>query len=160
MADFKGLRVTRSYTQTIHAGPDAVFPLLCPVREMEWLDGWRCAVIHSRSGLAERDGIYATRQDAESDTIWVVTQRDAGLRTVEFVYFVPGSRVTRLKISVHPEGKDVSRVEIAYVYTGISEEGNRVIECEFTEERFAQKMRHWEASMNHYLETGDKLAGH
>jgi len=41
--------VPRRYAQNIHAPPQAVFPLLCPVREGEWLDGWaeECEVIHS-----------------------------------------------------------------------------------------------------------------
>lgn len=32
-------RIIRAYQQTIHAIPDALFPLLCPVRESAWLDG-------------------------------------------------------------------------------------------------------------------------
>ena len=32
----KPVRVAHSYTQSIHAEPGAVFPLLCPVRELDW----------------------------------------------------------------------------------------------------------------------------
>ncbi len=47
--------LVRSYVQRIDASPEAVFPLLCPVREGEWLEGWAetCEVIWSASGLAE-----------------------------------------------------------------------------------------------------------
>jgi hypothetical protein len=38
-AVFDAKRVTRSYRQTINAAPEVVFPLLCPVRESEWLEG-------------------------------------------------------------------------------------------------------------------------
>ena len=48
-------RVTLSHSQRIEAPPARVFPLICPVRETEWLDGWgeQLEVIHSDSGLAE-----------------------------------------------------------------------------------------------------------
>ena len=36
----KPKRVTRTYTQQLVAEPSAVFPLLCPVREADWIDGW------------------------------------------------------------------------------------------------------------------------
>ena len=33
-------RATRTYTQHLVAEPAVVFPLLCPVREADWIDGW------------------------------------------------------------------------------------------------------------------------
>jgi hypothetical protein len=33
-------RITRRHTQHIEAPPEHVFPLLCPVGEEDWLDGW------------------------------------------------------------------------------------------------------------------------
>ena len=160
MSDFTGQRVVRSYTQTIHAVPETVFPLLCPVREMEWLAGWKARVIHAESGLAETNGIYASLHPGERDTIWMITQRDEQRHVIEFVYFVAGTRVTRLNIAVHPAAGKNSRVEITYVYTGISEEGNREIAEHCSEERFIEQMKHWETSMNHFLKTGRPLAGH
>jgi hypothetical protein len=157
MNEFNGQRVVRSYTQTIHAGPETVFPLLCPVREMEWLADWKCRVIYAASGLAETNGVYASLHPGEPDTIWMITWRDERLHTVEFVYFVPGKRVTRLNIAVHPAKGKNSRVEITYAYTGISEEGNREIGEHCTEEKFILQMKHWEDSMNHFLETGKQL---
>ncbi len=160
MSDFVGQRIVRSYTQTIHAEPEAVFPLLCPVREAEWLAGWRARVIHAASGLAEKNGVYATVHPGEDDTVWMITQRDERLHTVEFVYFIPGSRVTRLNIAVLPAKGGNSQVEITYVHTGISEKGNREIAEHCAEDRFVRQMKHWEASMNHFLETGKQLPPH
>jgi hypothetical protein len=160
MDGFIGKRVVRSYTQTIHAAPEAVFPLLCPVREAEWLRGWKARVIHADSGLAETNGVYASLHPGESDTIWMITQRDERQHTIEFVYFVPGMRVTRLNIAVLPAVGKNSRVEITYIYTGISEEGNREIAEHCAEDRFVRQMKHWEDSMNHFLETGKTLPQH
>lgn len=33
-------RVSRTYTQQLCAEPEEVFPLLCPVREADWIEGW------------------------------------------------------------------------------------------------------------------------
>lgn len=33
-------RVRHSYTQSLIAPPGKVFPLLCPVREKEWVSDW------------------------------------------------------------------------------------------------------------------------
>ena len=53
MSIFKSQRVMRSYVQRIEAAPDKIFPLLDPVREKEWLDGWEYEMIYSNSGLGE-----------------------------------------------------------------------------------------------------------
>ena len=37
MSAFKGNRVVHEFTQTNPAAPEKVFPLLCPVREADWL---------------------------------------------------------------------------------------------------------------------------
>jgi hypothetical protein len=52
----RGSAVVREYTQSIRGTPDGVFPLLCPVREGDWLEGWsdHCRLVHSVSGVAER----------------------------------------------------------------------------------------------------------
>lgn len=53
-------RVTRTYTQHIQAAPDAVFPLLCPVREAERIPGWDPVAVFSESGFAEVDCVFRT----------------------------------------------------------------------------------------------------
>ena len=45
-------RVRRTYRQHLVAPPDAVFPLLCPVRETEWVQGWDPTLVVTASGAA------------------------------------------------------------------------------------------------------------
>jgi hypothetical protein len=52
--------VTRTFTQQLVAEPSKVFPLLCPVREADWLDGWDPLVVFSQSGVAEPDCVFLT----------------------------------------------------------------------------------------------------
>ena len=56
----KPKRVTRTYTQQLVAEPSAVFPLLCPVREADWIDGWGSISVIAQSGVAERDCVFVT----------------------------------------------------------------------------------------------------
>ena len=51
-------RVRHTYVQKLVASPAEVFPLLCPVREADWLDGWDPLEVWSRSGVAEPDCVF------------------------------------------------------------------------------------------------------
>lgn len=153
---FQAKRVTRTYCQTIHADPPAVHALICPVREAEWLDGWRYDLLYSATGLIEEGCVFTSRNEGEADTIWLVTQRDDDRYLTTFVRLTPGSRVGRLTICIRPAGPQRSSVAITYVFTALNEAGNRFVE-NFTQTNFAKDMQFWEASMNHYLKTGKKL---
>ena len=152
---FKAKRVTRSYRQTINAVPGVMFPLLCPVRETEWLDGWKYEMIHSESGIAEEGCVFSTPGDGEADTTWVISRHDKEKQLVEFVRFTPNSRTCVLKVAVTPKGKDKSNVEISYTYTGLTANGNAWIDT-FTEDTFLEAVKFWEKSMNHFLGTGKR----
>ncbi len=39
---FKSIRVVKSDTMNLCAAPADLFPLLCPVREYEWIEPWSC----------------------------------------------------------------------------------------------------------------------
>jgi len=155
-SDFAPQRVTRGYRQTIKAPPDVVFSLLCPVREAEWLEGWKYKMMYSESGRIEDGAVFSTPGDGEEDTIWVVTKHDTTLRQVEFARLTPNSRICLLRIAVHARDTNSSYVDIAYIYTGITPAGNRFLD-HLTEDAFLQTVTFWEASMNHFLETGGRL---
>ena len=153
---FRAKRITRSYCQTINATPEVVFPLLCPVREAEWLDGWQYELIYSESGLAEQGCVFSTPGEGEEDTIWIVTRHDKKNREIEFARFTHRSRTCVLKIAVKPKDSHHSRVDISYTYTGTCPDGNTFID-NLTEDSFLDAVRFWEESMNYFLETGNRL---
>ncbi|MDH3884065.1 MAG: hypothetical protein OET63_07625, partial [Desulfobacterales bacterium] len=74
----------------------------------------------------------------------------------EFARMTPGSRVAHVSVRIEEDGKHTSRVHITYAITALTEAGNKFIE-NFTEENFVKDMKFWEATMNHYLETGKAL---
>jgi len=155
-SEFQSRRITRAYRQTINANPDIVFPLLCPVREAEWLDGWQYDMIYSESGLVEEGAVFRTSHEGEDDTIWIITKHNPRTLEVDFTRFTNNSRTCVLKIAVSPKDSDSSYVEISYTYTGITPEGNDFID-DFTEDSFLEAVTFWERSMNYFLKTGERL---
>ncbi len=153
---FRAKRITRTYRQTIFAGREQIFPLLCPVREAEWLDGWQYQMIYSDSGAAEKGAVFSTSHQNEPDTIWLVSNYNHKNYLVEFVRFTPGSRTCLLQVAITKKTRDTSYVDISYTYTAIAQQGNAFIDS-FTPESFHEAVRFWEDSMNHFLETGHLL---
>jgi len=148
--------MSKAYRQTIDAPPDIVFPLLCPVREIEWLDGWGCTMIYSVSGLIEKGAVFSTPNPGEESTVWIVTRHDTEARQVEFTRFTPRAKICVLTVGVEPLGEERSHVDVGYTYTSIAAEGNRFLET-WSDESFVAAMIWWERSMNHFLCTGSLL---
>jgi hypothetical protein len=83
----------------LDAPPARVFPLLCPVREYEWIEDWRCEVLHTQSGVAEEGCIFRTRLKTGGEMTWIVSRYEAPWR-IEFACFAPGSHTMRLKLEL------------------------------------------------------------
>ena len=152
---FTGQRAVLTRVITIDSTPDTIFPLLCPVREGEWVDGWVGRAIYSSSGYAEEDGVFATEHPGDDDTIWFVTKRDSVKQEIEFVTFVPRVQVFRLFVRVLPVSAGKSSISVRYIRTGISEAGNDFIANSGA--HFDKMMVEWERTLNHYIRTGKML---
>ena len=156
MSEFTALRRSHQYKQTNDAPPERVFPLLCPVREAEWVPGWKYRLIYSQSGVAEDGCVFATPNENGPETVWVVTHYDPAAFRLAFAWVQPGLVATQLRISLAPAPGGKTSSEIRYTYTGLSPEGNAQVE-RFTPEWFAKKMKGWETAINHFLRTGKLL---
>jgi hypothetical protein len=150
-------RVVRTYRQSIEAAAEVVFPLLCPVREAEWLEGWAHTMVYSASGLIEEGAVFTTASEGEADTVWIVSRHDAAAGRVEFSRVTPGSRTCHLKIALSPCSDGHTHVDVSYAYTALTGAGEQFLEA-WTSEAFLEGMIFWERSMNHYLRTGGRLA--
>jgi len=153
-------RQVRRYTQHIEAAPERVFPLLCPVREAEWLEGWsdEVAMIHSESGLAEDGCVFTTRVQGRPETVWMITRHDPVARVVEFFRVTTGLVATRLRIAVEGRADGSSSVLVEYTFTPLGPAGRAFLEQNHSEDAFRSDMAFWEASMNHWLRSGEILS--
>ncbi|HYK92235.1 MAG TPA: hypothetical protein VE398_25965 [Acidobacteriota bacterium] len=94
MTAFKSTRNIHEYTQTNPASPEKVFPLLCPVREADWLPGWQYQLIYSDSGFAELGCVFTTPNATSSgspspEKTWIVTDYDPKAFQIGFVWIDP-----------------------------------------------------------------------
>jgi len=160
MSQFQGTRVTREYTQTNAGPPEKVFPLLCPVREADWVPGWEYRLIYSQSGLAEYGCVFITPNEDGTETTWVVTEYDPASFRIAFAWVYRGMVAAQIRIRLsRNSGAQVpgqTGAFISYAYTGLSPEGNREVE-RYDQKWFQHKMQSWEAAINHYLQTGKRI---
>jgi hypothetical protein len=153
---FQGKRVAHEYTQTNVAPPDKVFPLLCPVREADWVPGWQYRWIYSQSGVAELGCVFITPNGDGSETTWITTEHDPTDFRVAFVWVTPGSVAAQIEIRLERKSAQETAAHIRYTYTGLSPQGNREVE-RYDQQWFRHKMQSWEAAINHYLRTGETI---
>jgi hypothetical protein len=147
-------RVTHTYTQRLVAPPAGVFPLFCPVREADWIDGWNPPLVLSVSGLAEPDCVFVT--DARPyDAIWYVTRHEPGRGFVEMIKVTPEVTACKLTIQVRAAAGG-SEADVTYSHTSLGPQGD-VFLATFTAEYYVQFMREWEERMNYYLKHGKAL---
>ncbi len=148
------IRARHTYTQRLIAPPEQVFPLLCPVREVEWVNGWEPRVVYSASGVAELYAVFVV-PSGDGESIWTVTRYEPETHAVGFVKVTPGETVCVVEIDLERDGEHGTAATVSYSYTALSPRGERVV-AEFTVEAYGRFMLEWEADLNHFLETGTR----
>jgi hypothetical protein len=148
-------RVAHTYTQSLLGDPASVFPLLCPVREADWIDGWDPVFVASHSGVAELDCVFVTEAQPQN-AVWYITRHEPH-RFVEMLKITPEVTACKLTIEVRPT-LDGSQATITYMHTSLGPQGDAFV-ASFTEEYYAKFMQDWERRMNHYLKHGTVMRG-
>ena len=120
---FRTKRAVTEYSGEIGAPPEAVFPLLCPVREYEWLDGWTCEMIYSQSGVAEENCIFRTPLGPST---WNVDRYEPPKRIAFTV--VSSEQVCRLTITLEPAAAGGTKLTWSRIFTGLNDAGNAKID--------------------------------
>ncbi len=150
----------------VAAPPETVFPLLCPVREYDWIDSWQGTLLYSATGFAEPGCVFQTELPAaEGDAgtpatnvsnatdTWVVCRYEPN----EAIAFVRcnGDRTTLYSIRIRRDGEG-SRLHWRQQYTGLNATGNAMVE-ESTQQQFSDLIQGLELMLNHYCATGTCL---
>ena len=153
---FKGKQITKNYKQNINGTPDEIFPLLCPVREYDWLDGWEASIIYSQSRLIEKNCVFSTPSSDGKQTIWHVIDYDPVKHGVEFLRITPEEQVVRITLCLQDNHNGSCSLNIAYQYTALNETQNAYF-MDGLDAEFQQAMIYWERALNYYIATGKKL---
>jgi hypothetical protein len=146
-------RAVRSYVQRLVAPPERVLPLLCPVRESDWIEGWDPKVVLTHSGIVERDCVFVTAATPQ-DAVWMVTRLEPGAGRVEMVKITPEVTACVLRIAVNATADGGSEALVTYLHTSLGPRGDEFVAA-FTEEFYLGFMQDWERRLNHYLRTGE-----
>ena len=154
--EFQAIQLSKTFRQFNTAPPNEVFPLLCPVREKDWIDGWEYKMIFSNSGLIEKGCIFSTPNHGQKQTIWYVTEYDKENYKIEFVRVTPDEEVVKINIHLMDNGNGTTSTNITYQYTALSEIRNDWIRNNLDNE-FTENMIWWEKAINYYIEKGQKL---
>jgi hypothetical protein len=147
-------RACRTYVQRLVAPPSEVFPLLCPVREADWIEGWEPRLVVSESGVAERDCVFVTPAHPE-DAIWYVTRHEPEAGFVEMLKITPQVTACRLTIQLTP-APGGCEARVTYAHTSLGPAGDAFVES-FTEDFYRDFMQTWEKQLNHYLRAGTRF---
>jgi hypothetical protein len=117
-------------------------------------------IVISQSGVCEQECVFITPPEFPSepeDAIWIVSNYDSGRWAIEMYKIAPKHTISKLEILLIAASGNSTTAHIAYEITAIGAAGDKFLE-EFTEDWYVGFMLEWEKAMNHYLETGEKIA--
>jgi len=152
----KGERTVFTGKQSYSFPPKDVFPMLCPVREYEYIPGWECNIVYLDSGLAEQGGVFTTHSHGEGGQrdVWVISRYDAN-RAIEFVR-VNGMRSMVYRIELQGTQTGGTVVTWEQVVTGLTEEGNYHVQT-LKQSDFTTMLSRMQELLQHYLATGEAV---
>ncbi|MEW5733304.1 MAG: hypothetical protein AB1921_00525 [Thermodesulfobacteriota bacterium] len=108
-----------SYRIKIHTPPEKIFPLLCPVREEEWIAGWKPGiyrVLKSQSGFVEKDSEFVENSLCKflfgktEQTRWVTTRYEPDRFHQDFTLYVGGRAVILREIRLAEPGGGTTEI--------------------------------------------------
>jgi hypothetical protein len=149
----KGERTVLKGKQNYSFPPEDIFPMLCPVREYEYIPQWECDIVYLDSGLAEQGGVFTTHSHGEGDQkdVWVISRYDTN-RAIEFV------RVNRMRAMIYRievQGTENGGTVVSWqqIITGLTEEGNQYVRT-LQQSDFTAMLSHMQKLLEHYLSAG------
>ena len=150
------LKVARSHSFVVNLPVEKAFPLFEPLGEKNWAEGWH-PVFPAADDLPLHDGSVFTVEAPHPHgqgimkSVWTVTAHQPP-HAIEYRNVIVGLRATRIEVrcAAAPGG---TRVTVSYTYTGLSDEGDKLIR-EITPERYVTMIDGWGTAIATYLKRG------
>ena len=157
-------REHESFSLSINAPAEKIFPLLCPVEELKWF--WNesdYTMVYSDSGKNENNCIFTEEMSAPflmaskiaESTYWITTLYDKENYIVHWVH-VRNSTVTKQEVTLKVIGPRETVVTWDKTMTAIKEEANPSFDAEM-KPRMKMMMSYIGQALKHYCETGTRL---
>lgn len=151
---FKGRKRILSCKQELLSTPDRIFPLLCPVREYDWIAPWSCDLVFSESGFAESDCVFITDFPDDVKETWIVDRYEPD-RLIQFIR-LSESRLIRHSIELKDNYDGTTTANWTQTIVSLNDEGNIFIE-NLKENDFKSEIKTLEKMLNHYIRTNKML---
>ena len=144
-------RLNLEYVMRTRESVEKVFPLLCPVREYEWIPHWSCEILYTSSGYAELGCAFTTDfKDVFGKETWVVSIYEPNKR---IVFVRTGERrSTRYAITLNEEEGGVALLW-QHEMTSLNPAADELV-AEHGAHLFRKQMVLLEKQLNHYLNHG------
>ncbi len=142
-------RTTITFQRTFNTSPEILLRQLCPTTEYDWLPGWKCELLHSKSGYAEYDAVFKTTFFGPEE-VWVCTRYEPGRAIAYTRVSADFCAIFEANLSENPDGT----VTATWVETlsALTEQGNGIVaEAESMRERFFDIFD----SLDHFVQTGE-----
>jgi hypothetical protein len=149
------LRIVREASVELDAGAKTVFPLLCPVKEVDWIDGWEdiCTLVYTDSGIAEEACVFETDIPLEGKALWICSRYDAAHTRIEYIKHIIGKAVIKWAMDVRDLPGGRSEIYARYNATSLSEEGRALVK-DLGETGFLKLMDNIRDEINYYISNG------
>ncbi len=117
-------RIVRKTAIPLKADAKTVFPLLCPVKELDWIKGWEdmCTLVYTESGIAEEACVFETDTPEEGVSLWICSHYDAAQCEITYIKHIIGKAVIKWDMVVR-DTADGSAIDSVYNMTSFSEDG-------------------------------------
>lgn len=139
----------------LKAPPANVFPLLCPLREHEWIPTWKAEILYSQSGHAELDCTFTTDSPAEGKRIWICTRYEPDC-VISYTSYSEAGYVMCLDITLRPVGNNFTEVTWLRRFVATSMSGQDWISA-LDPTAAAKATRNLASLLDHFLTTGAML---
>lgn len=146
---FTARHVSHKGSITVLAPARKALDLFTPEGERQWVDDWSPEYLFRAGGGDEIDTVFRTRHQGE-ETLWIVLDHDRDEGSAAYARITPGSRLGTVTVAVQPIDETSCWVEICYELTGLSAEGNAVLE-RFNARAFQAMLREWEERLGRLL---------
>jgi hypothetical protein len=130
---------------------ESVFPLFSPEGEKLWAPGWDYESPMGSTAFCE-DYVFLTRthDHASAAAVWIVKKYEPDDHAVQYYKIEPGAKVGVITVRCRRLAAHRTRVEVGYVYTALSEEGNAFVEG-FSERAYGDFIGEWKRLIEAYF---------
>ena len=144
----------QSATMSLAYSAEAIFPLLCPVLEYQWIPTWKCEMLNSYSGVNELGCVFRTKLDEEiGEQVWVTCifepNKKVGFVCTNAYYCI------RFTVTLVENGK---RTNLTWhqQLVPLNKEGEQVLKKKDPQE-YCKLIKSLEKMLDHYLSRGEMI---